>query len=147
MPIYDGNLKSIFVKRSSKENNIDQVLITGNIGDEETEIVIDESCNICESSAISKFTSFVGVEKEPHKLVRSSSSSDDDIDEMMVLRSAMPRYLRKVYGAPKIMNVQRAAVISPIITFEYSDMCSKKLGRLFEQPLYHNTIFFIGKLL
>ena len=50
-PIYDGNLTMLYVKRDSVAEGIEHVLITGNIGDEEVELVVDEVSNICDLSA------------------------------------------------------------------------------------------------
>ena len=53
--IYDGNLATIYIKREAKEKLIESVLITGKVGDEEIEIVVDETINSCELSAKNLF--------------------------------------------------------------------------------------------
>lgn len=40
--IFEGNLMNIYIKRSYKTNTIEDILINGNIRDEEVEIIIDK---------------------------------------------------------------------------------------------------------
>lgn len=121
VPLYDGSLTRIYIKRSLNTKPIENVLITGNIGDEEVEFIVDKKSTELESSAkklfafnaindyeklydymhdnlnksgkleelkkriiqlsiengiISKFTSFIGIEKVSHYTRESLDFSD-----------------------------------------------------------------------
>lgn len=51
VPLYDGSISYIYVKKQTKSKGIENVLINGNIANEDVEIVIDKVSPICESSA------------------------------------------------------------------------------------------------
>lgn len=55
-PIFDGIMMNIYIKKSSKKP-LENILITGNIGNEQTELIIDQSISISKSSSKKLFAS------------------------------------------------------------------------------------------
>lgn len=146
-PLFDKKLINIYVKRTQKEIDIEHILITGNIGDEDVEISIDKSIQIPDSSAkklfsinaikdyenlyddlkekgnnkneldkiknriielsidnkiISKFTSYVGVEKEPHK--NPIQFSNQELNQHSYLPGLESSILQDLFS--KMLNIK-----------------------------------------